>query len=726
MGLRKGATFHSPKTREPAPFRPPSLPRRSQTSLDDVIDANRRRAAIAIGDLEQSLYTFSDDLSRALDNIRDDSLPLPPGLLHHTVDSSIMAQREEFEGRALRSRTRRPSRQSDSGLGSSIRTATEKQSVKASALTRSAAAASTSDDNLPALSERAANRIVEHVLKPLLAKPAFKDFHPLVLECPRKIKENEIVCLRDVEKTLLLVAPETSRAKQLYLDFSLTTVSCIQATVEYLTDRELTRERDLPYTSGYFLDLVGQIQQYAHQLAEGQAKGGALGEMNVDSTDEVKLHGGLLVNGKPAELVRVTKDGKAFSLATGQPVDVVDEEIKESVRIKRSLSEQLEDDESIMRSMARRKKNATPEELAPKKCREPGCTKEFKRPCDLTKHEKTHSRPWKCPVVTCKYHEYGWPTEKEMDRHHNDKHSAAPPMYHCLYKPCPYKSKRQSNCKQHMEKAHGWTYVRTKTNGKKGSSVPGGSVTHSTPQLHNLPTPEYSIGVQTPPNDPTATFPLFGDSAISSLDFPVYDDHFDSNFDMTMIPQDLHLEPDFDFSPLDNPTPSTDSGADRNSAYQDIGNDFTLDEDIYAATVQLPPNPLNNFYAKEYVPPQQFVGFQASDLLPLQSASHLSPTGHGNTMLYTPTSMVGVDDEGFIDGQSDFNASGINGDFLLYPDGNQQKPMAYNTSLFSTTDVPSLTAGYSQPNTQDIMNALQSLENMEWTTEDHHYLPPSN
>jgi hypothetical protein len=277
-----------------------------------------------------------------------------------------------------------------------------------------------------------------------------------------------------------------------------------------------------------------------------------------------------------------------------------------------------------------------------------------------------------------------------------------------------------------MEKAHGWVYVRTKTNGKKGSSVPGGSVTQSTPQLHNLPTPENSIGVQTPPNDPTATFPLFGDSSLGNLDFPSYDNHYDTNFDMTMIPQDIHLEQDFDFSPLDNPTPSTDSGADRNSAYQDIGNDFTLDEDIYAATVQLPPNPLNTFYAKEYVPPQQFGAFPASDMLPLPSAPHISPTGQGNAMLYTPTSMVGVDDEGFVDGQGDFNASGITDDFLLYPDSNQQKPMTYNTSLFSSADVPSLTAGYSQPNTQDIMNALQSLDHMDWTTENHHYLHPSN
>ena len=41
-------------------------------------------------------------------------------------------------------------------------------------------------------------------------------------------------------------------------------------------------------------------------------------------------------------------------------------------------------------------------------------------------------------------------------------------MFRCHYHPCPYESKRESNCKQHMEKAHGWAYVRSKNNGKSG------------------------------------------------------------------------------------------------------------------------------------------------------------------------------------------------------------------------------------------------------------------
>lgn len=95
------------------------------------------------------------------------------------------------------------------------------------------------------------------------------------------------------------------------------------------------------------------------------------------------------------------------------------------------------------------------------------CSKVFQRPCDYTKHIKTHLRLWKCPQPGCKYAKVGWPTEKERDRHVNDLHSAAPRLYRCSFEPCAYESKRESNCKQHMEKAHGWLYQRSKTNNRK-------------------------------------------------------------------------------------------------------------------------------------------------------------------------------------------------------------------------------------------------------------------
>ncbi|KAK0703806.1 hypothetical protein B0T26DRAFT_732774 [Lasiosphaeria miniovina] len=416
------------------------------------------------------------------------------------------------------------------------------------------------------------------------------------------------------------------------------------------------------------------------------------------STDEIKLHGGIHVNGRPAELVRIKKNGKAISMATGEPVEIIEEDGDGAVRVKRSASQELEDEEEIMRSMARRKKNASPEELAPKKCREPGCNKEFKRPCDLTKHEKTHSRPWKCPVPTCKYHDYGWPTEKEMDRHHNDKHSSAPPMFECSYKPCPYKSKRESNCKQHMEKAHGWTYVRTKTNGKKSGGLPSIAdySAQPTPQLQNMPTPpsDYGQGAATPPDEWSRVY--------GHIEFPTY---IQSDSDYSMIPQEINL----DYSPVDNGTPSTDSSMDHNSAYQDIGNDFTLYEDIYSATAQI-PSTVNPVYAKAMG--QHYTSFTAAELCQTQPA-HISPIGQGNAMLYTPTSLV---DEGFDEQQQDYSgltAANNNGDFILFPGGGVSKSM-FNDPLFAA-EVPSMVAGYSQPSSQDMINPYQ---NMDWSSQD--------
>ena len=81
-----------------------------------------------------------------------------------------------------------------------------------------------------------------------------------------------------------------------------------------------------------------------------------------------------------------------------------------------------------------------------------------------SKHEKTHTRPHKCSEVTCLYYEKGFPTDKERERHWRDKHDDSPGKFCCMFPRCPYSSKRDSNCKQHMEKAHKIQYVRKKQN----------------------------------------------------------------------------------------------------------------------------------------------------------------------------------------------------------------------------------------------------------------------
>ena len=751
--LRKGATFHSPTSPVAADsddfFIPPQLSR-SQSHLDEVVDANRRRIALTLSDIDEALAkTEALSLSpkpTSKKPLRDVSLPVPRGFLDPPVVDPAMATPDRAQRRVLRPRSVRRSNQhaSDSGLGSSVASTKDKgegvqtaskdtntKTTSASALNGSGASAP--KQMLPALSRKAFNRIHEHTLRPLLERPSLKDFKPIVLDVPRRIRSKEIICLRDLEKTLIFMAPVSQlltddgvwgvtyrnlclkRAKTmaLYLDFCLSSIRCIQATVEFLPEREQVRPGDRPYTNGYFLDLKEQIYHYGRQLADVKEKGVAMDDMmNVDQyvprfvpldyvadnssrNDEIRLVGGLAEDGRHAELIRIRKDGSAVSLATGEPVDLG----QGPVKFKRSLSQQREDEEEIMRSMARRKKNASPEELAPKKCGQPGCGKEFKRPCDLTKHEKTHLRPWKCPIPTCKYNSFGWPTEKEKERHVNDKHSDKPAMYSCLWEDCAYQSKRESNCKQHMEKTHGWTYVRTKSNGKKAPSVSGSSV-QPTPALGNVTTPSTSTpsyNVPTPPLDQDAMM------------FPALPADADWFAQYGIPPESVDLD-----LVLENPSPSSATSYENYPPYQN-GSAFILsDEDIYAATVQLPAQPqqamrvphhmFNKAMAQQlpvYQAPQPYAAPQTD--LPL----HFSPAGQENAMLFTPGSLREVE-EGFDEA---FNGSGS--DFQLFPGS---APTAtkiqdnFQQSLFG--EVPSADMGFSQMSQQDI------FQQIDWSTVD--------
>ncbi|RBR04849.1 hypothetical protein FVER53590_03599 [Fusarium verticillioides] len=78
---------------------------------------------------------------------------------------------------------------------------------------------------------------------------------------------------------------------------------------------------------------------------------------------------------------------------------------------------------------------------------------------------------WKCPVLSCQYHENGLFTEEQRDHHYREKHSETPVMYECTFKLCTYKSKRETNCMQHMEKAHGWTHIHQQGNDRMRVAV---------------------------------------------------------------------------------------------------------------------------------------------------------------------------------------------------------------------------------------------------------------
>lgn len=154
------------------------------------------------------------------------------------------------------------------------------------------------------LSEFACEQIHKYIVKPILRQQSLKDFHPLVRGVPRRIGSREITTLRDLEKTLIFLAPvsircglsarsvayfhaisqDYSRSPSSYLNFCETYIDCLHATVDIVHESDHCSPSDRPYTNNYFIDLVGQIRRYAQIVASTRAKkerGEDLDEMDV-------------------------------------------------------------------------------------------------------------------------------------------------------------------------------------------------------------------------------------------------------------------------------------------------------------------------------------------------------------------------------------------------------------------------------------------------------------
>ena len=549
LPLRKSSTFHSPTSphSDDDPIvNIPLLSRRSPTSpqaLEDAVVAGERRVASLLSHVDRSLSGLESFAVDSQKTLTPDDLPVPRFMLDAHVDDNDHMDVDKTQDSKINQRPKHHS--SDSGIGSTV-TASEDldhdepgkrrpsslRLITTLIKTHIIAGLNVYKNSIPAfirelqsgiygngalgagiqhaLSAYACRQIQKYIIVPILKEASLKAFHPLVKGIPIRVGRKEITCLRDLEKVLLWLAPVSesqyawdrslasdlgflfqrfSASRESFVKFGETTIQCLHTTVSHLSEPDLRRPTDRPYTNGYFLDLTEQVRQYAvmitdarERMAAGQAREGDATKyapmthrdnehvLTFESDERLVLHGGLNQNGRPAELAR-SKDGKLISLRTGEPIDMDAES-----PMRKDFATQEERDEYEL-SMARRRKNA-PEKVS-QRCSD--CDKEFKRPCDLTKHEKTHSRPWKCNDPACKYSQYGWPTEKERDRHVNDKHSVTPSMYKCQFHPCPYESKRESNCKQHMEKAHGWAYVRSKNNGKTNRKSISKSASKSPP-----------------------------------------------------------------------------------------------------------------------------------------------------------------------------------------------------------------------------------------------------
>lgn len=707
MQLRKSGTFHSPKSlsSDVCDLENHSyMPRRSPTStesLEELIqDSSIQRVANLLKDFDQKLAGHKASSKSILND--PEVLPLPSFLLDNThMDTTPM----DIDSKPSVVERSPHDHASDSGLGSSVsgskygdrssRRSSARESVSTSmttshsAITRSFSAVGASEEK-HTLGEYACKQIHDHIIKPILAEESLKDFHPLIEDVPRRIGNKNICNLRDLEKTLIFLAPELSTTPKSYLRFCERSIQLLHTTVDCLSEQDQRLPTDRPYTNNYFLDLIEQIRRYAAIMAatrQKEASGEELDEMDYSRDEKITLRGGLSHNGRPAELVR-EKNGKVIPLS---------DEAKDApfgFASKRSLSEDEMDDESVTRSMARRRKSDKPGDVM-HLCHD--CKKEFKRPCDLTKHEKTHSRPWKCTEEKCKYFEYGWPTEKERDRHVNDKHSAAPPQYKCHYPPCTYASKRESNCKQHMEKAHGWQYVRSKSNGRKKAPTAGSEHTPPTPLTPYTGTP-YSAGLTTPitpllhsPNVPLQPFDF------DNFYFPV--DHRRGSGGT-----ENSTAPSSEFSPTEPVffDASLASGATNNGIF-DCGN---MGGFVSGFPQQLTPASLNTSY--DTFDPMGFtMNPSTSGAVP-----HLSPTAQPDVTLFSPQMHI---DEGFNEGLSAFDKP--NGDFTLFdpiqpthmgmgsggdffPDLNQFGGQ-FDTNLFADPSIPNtfddMMSGYGNP-----------------------------
>ena len=770
----------------------------SHKDLQDAVAAGERRIANLIGHLDRSLSGLESFSADSQKTPRPDDLPVPRFMIDaHVADPSHM-EVDKPESTKPQPRRRHHTSDSGIGSTVTASDdlhidTTSKYHLPSSSLFDQAYTPTTPDGRtttypslinevksgingnssvsagstgLPhALSAYACRQIQKYIIVPILREKTLKDFHPLVKGIPIRVGRKEITCLRDLEKVLLWLAPVSdvshsgfgrlthgfpfgvqrfSASRSTFVHFGETTIQCLHTTVPHLNDADLRRPADRPYTNGYFLDLTEQVRQYAAMISEARQRIAA-GEkteeedltryefdghnwkgkpLTYDSNERLVLRGGISQTGRPAELARF-RDGQLISLRTGEPIDMDDES-------PRALNFATEADrEEYELSMARRRKNA-PEKVA-HRCNE--CDKEFKRPCDLTKHEKTHSRPWKCNEPSCKYSHYGWPTEKERDRHVNDKHSAAPAMFKCQYHPCPYESKRESNCKQHMEKAHGWAYVRSKNNGKVGKKTTKPSsksppTPQATPGSHIFAESSSDFGDAWSPHARThsrATSTATG--SINESPYLPVNDHPDLSFGGGYgWDQRQRLTP---VSPYAMPShnPSIDSGSMNNASAvpsfgtsaeetdpplfndtfdwsnMDLDSDFTsMNIQLFTPATSIESRPLDTSFGNSRNP-------SVSLDHPIKNPN-LSPGAEGGAMLFSPYEHHAVADEGY----HEFATTDVGkpaGDFALFDSSRPTSGLSQQGSMNLFSDLPPFQSSlWSAPSQQGVNSQSFNMDDL--------------
>lgn len=106
---------------------------------------------------------------------------------------------------------------------------------------------------------------------------------------PSRIGDKDIKNLRDLEKTLIFLAPvsprvrvsdrafahsgvkEYTRSPLKYLEFCERTIRVLHTTVTTLHESDQKAPADRPYTQGYFFDLVEQVCFFGSEAASASA-----------------------------------------------------------------------------------------------------------------------------------------------------------------------------------------------------------------------------------------------------------------------------------------------------------------------------------------------------------------------------------------------------------------------------------------------------------------------
>ncbi|KAK6523472.1 copper-binding transcription factor [Arthrobotrys megalospora] len=397
------------------------------------------------------------------------------------------------------------------------------------------------------------------ILLPLSQDSSLLQFTPLIAAASMRLDEGRISCLRDLEKYLLYKSQEMSPSPQAFVHFCekfLFRCQNSMASIEAVGG-DLTRPNDTPYYEGYFMDVLAHhreallSQMVSVSAAQAQAPAVTILQR------PVSIHGPQMpkpmapqngirkmstmhrpqssINEKLQEQLLAALEQRAsiHELATlGGLFDISSRDLPISpVSQHQELGgsdDGSDDNQSRMNPLLHKQRKKSIQKpqgghVCLHRDDETGaiCGKKYNRPCDLKKHGKTHSRPHKCSEPTCLYHEKGFPTEKERDRHETDRHSESPQMWYCEFPPCPYKSKRESNCKQHMEKQHDYVYERSKhnprnPNGNAVKNQQSGRKNSDTPKSATKPngpvTSIFDHGISTPPHDVNAFIPTLDET----------------------------------------------------------------------------------------------------------------------------------------------------------------------------------------------------------------------